>query len=733
MIFRLLSALSLAIVLIGVSYTPAMAGGAVLYLSPGSATVKAGSTLAVYIRVNSGSEPVNAVQANLTYPADRLEFKSISSAGSAFDISAEASGGGGSVRIARGSVNPVTGDKLVATVYFRVLASSGSGSIMFAGGSDVIRSTDNVSILAGKTGGTYYFQPVSTGGGSIKRPTPLPGAPVPSGPSEPAPPPPPRDTAAPKVSNIRFTNVSPTGASIEWETDEPANSFAQYGLTDRYGLEVSDRTMKRQHKLSFSPDFMIPRTRYYVRIKSSDASGNAVTSQKLTFITAGYEVVASIVNQDNNPLKGALVTIGDQSGKTDASGKAVFKNIAPGKRMLSVTYRGQETSDIINVGPNKEGKIEPVQARLQMVVPVASLINQKLMLPGLALVAIGLLWGELIGRTLARVPKLAVEHAARSRRKLALAEREHSGRLLPHHHTSYAAIFFMMILTAVIMSSVTLSTRADNGGEVGVQASVTGPVPYIPAKITTPAGGSKISRLPLKVEGTCQPGVIVKIHTSDTVRGTTICEKNGRFNVSVGLAPGVNVLTARSYNLADQEGSRINDGTMVTYEPEFVLSYDGSYQIPDALPILVLRSDKTVAGAWKDKPFQWSAHVSGGLAPYALEFEWGDGTSDLVSQPQSGAAAVMHTYEAEGNFPLRIKATDAAGQQAFMQVMVLSHASGPAKGGIIPKGTLRIAWPLYGVALLMLLSFWLGERAQKRKDEDEGIIKAMSPKIESGR
>ena len=134
------------------------AAAATLYLSPASQTVTQATTFNVQVRENSSTDPVNAVQANLTYDTTKLDFVSISNTGSAFGVEAENTGGAGAVRIARGVTGgqpPVTGDQLVATITFRAKTSLGATSVTFAAGSAVIRSTDNVNILATTTGGTY--------------------------------------------------------------------------------------------------------------------------------------------------------------------------------------------------------------------------------------------------------------------------------------------------------------------------------------------------------------------------------------------------------------------------------------------------------------------------------------------------------------------------------------------------------------------------------------------------
>lgn len=134
------------------------AGGAELYLDPDDKNVFKGKEFSVQVRVDSGSEPINAVQANLTYNAGKLQFVKVSNTGSAFQIDAESTGGGGQVRLARalgGGQPTLTGDYLVTTVYFKVLWADTVTGISFAAGSAVVRSTDNSDILGPTSGGTY--------------------------------------------------------------------------------------------------------------------------------------------------------------------------------------------------------------------------------------------------------------------------------------------------------------------------------------------------------------------------------------------------------------------------------------------------------------------------------------------------------------------------------------------------------------------------------------------------
>jgi hypothetical protein len=147
------------------SYASPHSRGVNLYLEPSSQKVSAGSTLSLQIWLDTKSEPVNAVQANLTYPVDKFNFESIDSTGSAFEVEAQSSGGNGIIKVARGHVGSITGVQLVATLNLKSLSSSGKASIDFASGSAAVRSTDNVNVLQSTTGSRFTIS--SLLGGSV--------------------------------------------------------------------------------------------------------------------------------------------------------------------------------------------------------------------------------------------------------------------------------------------------------------------------------------------------------------------------------------------------------------------------------------------------------------------------------------------------------------------------------------------------------------------------------------
>ena len=150
----------IALVVIGffVVSTRAATGAATLSVSPATAIVANGSAFSVQVYEDSGTATVNAVQANLTYPANSLTLTSISTTGTSFPLEAQSSGSGGTITMARainGGTSPVTGKQLVATLNFTSSMTTGSATVDFTTGSAVVSSVDNTALVLTTQSGTY--------------------------------------------------------------------------------------------------------------------------------------------------------------------------------------------------------------------------------------------------------------------------------------------------------------------------------------------------------------------------------------------------------------------------------------------------------------------------------------------------------------------------------------------------------------------------------------------------
>jgi len=93
------------------------------------------------------------------------------------------------------------------------------------------------------------------------------------------------DTDPPAISDVAAGNITGSGATITWATDEPASSQVEYGLTTEYGsLTAFDPALVTSHNVTLSG--LTDSTTYHYRVRSRDASANLAVSEDHTFITA---------------------------------------------------------------------------------------------------------------------------------------------------------------------------------------------------------------------------------------------------------------------------------------------------------------------------------------------------------------------------------------------------------------------------------------------------------------
>ena len=94
-----------------------------------------------------------------------------------------------------------------------------------------------------------------------------------------------------------------------------------------------------------------------------------------------------------------------------------------------------------------------------------------------------------------------------------------------------------------------------------------------------------------------------------------------------------------------------------------------------AAPLVVTAAFVPLTSAGSDS-FRFSASVVGGVAPYTLVWNFGDG----ASQPGSLAGTVDHTYTALGTYYPSLTVTDHSGRQVTRQLGALLVTTGPAPG-----------------------------------------------------
>lgn len=95
----------------------------------------------------------------------------------------------------------------------------------------------------------------------------------------------PVNRAPPVISNVASGNLSPTTATIKWQTDQPCDSQVEFGPTAAYGLS-SPRDTARVTAHAVILTGLTPGTSYHFRVLSADSAGSVGRSDDFTFTTS---------------------------------------------------------------------------------------------------------------------------------------------------------------------------------------------------------------------------------------------------------------------------------------------------------------------------------------------------------------------------------------------------------------------------------------------------------------
>jgi hypothetical protein len=349
--------------------------------------------------------------------------------------------------------------------------------------------------------------------------------------------------------------------------------------------------------------------------------------------------------------------------------------------------------------------------------------------------------------------------AIQTSRHFRMSHHRHSGRVLPRTSTSYPLLTMIVLCVGVLIGGWTQIVKADTPvgspqlqASYTVRASVPAPLPTQPATIASPADNQHFNEKPIIVSGSCPVdanGGYVSIYRNNFYSGTAICDNTGHYQLSIDLFSGANQLVARIYNFTDGAGPDSVPVTVYYDAPTPVTTpVQGSTSTKtksatqgfsiNSSPVsgssttaavpLTLSTDFTIRGYYVGQQSVWQLDPEGGTAPYAIAIDWGDGSNGVVSRGTSGVTKITHTYEKPGGFHgsyiVKFTVTDAAGNQTFLQLLVVVNNRHPAavgstqgnNGAGFSSGVLHFLrvyiWPSYGLVLLMLVSFWLGERRE---------------------
>lgn len=278
----------------------------------------------------------------------------------------------------------------------------------------------------------------------------------------------------------------------------------------------------------------------------------------------------------------------------------------------------------------------------------------------------------------------------------------------------------LFICAITLLSGTVVHAATSQSGSVGIEGKISSPPPSQGATISLPTNGQSFTNTPITVSGICPNGLLVKVFKNNVFAGSVQCN-NGSFSIVIDLFPGTNDLIARVYDALDQPGPDSNKVSVT-----FVSSARG------AAARVTLTSNYAKRGANPGEELVWPIILSGGIGPYAISVDWGDGsTPDLISQQYPGTFNIKHKYDSPGVYNIVIKATDKDGVTAYLQLVgvgngPLSQDNGQGANGANGQSSqnnnssngqikTKILWQPAALTIPFVVStFWLGKKYELR-------------------
>ncbi len=342
--------------------------------------------------------------------------------------------------------------------------------------------------------------------------------------------------------------------------------------------------------------------------------------------------------------------------------------------------------------------------------------------------------------------------AVQTSRHWRVAPHRHTGHLTHRRSTSYPALAMIVLCVGVFLASWTRFVVADPfvypgpiSNDYAVHASVPGPPPTVAPTIDSPLDGTKTDNPLINVSGSCPLNTYVTLYRNGAFSGVALCQADGTWQLQSGLFPGVNQLRARVFSPTDV-GGPFSSVVSVTYTPVVPHASSGNQSsgatggnsgttsggqrnqaANPAYEPLIFKTIYRYEGHYIGQSSGWQLAIEGGTAPYAISVDWGDGSHDLISRVRAGSFNLDHIYKKpgayKGSYVVKFSATDSEGAQAFLQLMTIVN-NPPGGAGVSGRSDttgsmpdylsplLKYIWPGYAIVVLMLLSFWLGERRE---------------------
>lgn len=282
-----------------------------------------------------------------------------------------------------------------------------------------------------------------------------------------------------------------------------------------------------------------------------------------------------------------------------------------------------------------------------------------------------------------------------------------------------AVTLLISLCLPAAVSALTLPTPNNpQSGSVGLQGDIPSPPPSVGPTIATPGNGQTFTTQPVTVSGICPSGLLIKLFINDIFSGSAECT-NGSYSIVASLFDGTNVLVAVDYDALNQQGPNSNSVTVTFNNSSAPLG-----------PAISLTSNYAKLGANPGQVLSWPIIISGGNSPYAISVDWGDGKSpDLISQLSPGTFTITHTYSESGVYNIIIKATDANGNDAYLQLVGVANgpvnqsstSNSKSNNSKTKSGLSNTTLLIFSIIIIVIAisTFWLGSRHRVQVIKDK--------------
>jgi hypothetical protein len=269
---------------------------------------------------------------------------------------------------------------------------------------------------------------------------------------------------------------------------------------------------------------------------------------------------------------------------------------------------------------------------------------------------------------------------------------------------------------ALLISTVAAAPPGPAAESVGLTGTMPGKPPTVAATIKSPKQGQRFTDTPVTVSGTCPKNTLVEVFKNDIFAGSTPCGDDGKYSVDIDLLIGENKLIAKVYDALNQTGPDSNSVTVYYDALPAQLSSLNPLSFGGAQ--LLLNTDAIFRGSFPGQEMSMPISVIGGTPPYAINVQWGDGTNRVEPRSNNLTFDIRHTYKRGGTYKITIQGTDSKGRVAFLTVAaIINGQPDPVAAASKTKATMNkllVLWPLYTTILAVVISFWLGERREKK-------------------